>query len=704
MVYTNRKDLMVIELTEERNELSYNELVPLLMKRTSNVIYVELRGVLYGIVTMGRIGRTLSAETRQVAINKKFTAVSAEENTYMQSRCIFKEKDNVAFVPVVNAEGKLLGEWAKRNDLSAVNYITSVVSNPVTTKLLQGLKITLVKSGSGFEADRQLFLFWKRLFESKGALLTIIDFEDAERYMAEKREVSIPIFINQSEAYSVFCRMNMAHIGDPSFGPFAAQTCQQLLSIMGGDRNNGVETVLYSLRRQGIEVLAFDFVENERGFWEKFCSAIKEKYRRQNLPLTDRIYPSMRRDFLCERLEKLDGVELPLKADAALDKDSIHIWLDTDTPYLHVSEGKRQTVGQPEKHERCIYMVGPCIVAGQYAEDQYTIPSLLQKELNQEGFPVKVVNLGMGGELSSVRLQITKVLKEDLKQGDILVFDANSSLFQDIPTLNLTDALEKNHVPIEWFAENARHCNHKANQIYAKAIYEKLFPVLCQSVKSRHSIVNEKNAIKQIYIDRYFSSFDVSKYEDIGSIVMNCNPFTLGHRYLIEYAANQVSFLIIFVVEEDASFFPFEERYAMVCNGTSDLKNVKVVPSGDFILSKRSFPEYFIKETDEDIVKNTENDITLFAEKIAPALRITHRFMGEEPEDPVTNTYNQAMKRILPAYGIQVVEIPRKKDKQTVISASLVRKCLEENNLSQLDTLVPESTKKTLFQINELSR
>lgn len=44
MVYTNRKDLMVIELTEERNELSYNELVPLLMKRTSNVIYVELRG------------------------------------------------------------------------------------------------------------------------------------------------------------------------------------------------------------------------------------------------------------------------------------------------------------------------------------------------------------------------------------------------------------------------------------------------------------------------------------------------------------------------------------------------------------------------------------------------------------------------------------------------------------------------------------
>lgn len=701
MVYTKRKDLMVIELTEERNELSYDELVPLLIKRTSDVIYVELQGMLYGIVTMGRIGRTLSAETRQVAINKNFTAVPAEENTYMRSRCIFKEKDNVAFVPVVNAEGKLLGEWAKRNDLSAVNYITSVVNTPVITKLLQGMKITLIKSGSGFEVDRQLFLFWKRLFESKGALLTIIDFEDAERYIVENREVSIPIFINQSEAYSVFCRMNMAHVGDPSFGLFATRTCQQLLNLIGGNRNNGVETVLHSLKRQGVEVLAFDFVENERGFLAKFLSAIKERYRRQNLPLTERIYPSMRKDFLCERLEELDGVELPLKADVTLDKDCIHIWRDTDTPYLHVREGKRQTVGQPEKHKRCIYMVGPCIVAGQYVEDQYTIPSLLQKELNQEGFPVKVINLGMGGELSSVRLQITKVLREDLKQGDILVFDANSSLFQDIPTLNLTDEVEKNDIPVEWVAEYIRHCNHKANQIYAKAIYEKLFPVLCQPVKSRHSIVNETDVIKQMYIDRYFSSFDASKYGNIGSIVMNCNPFTLGHRYLIEYAAKQVSFLIIFVVEEDVSLFTFEERFAMVCNGTADLKNVKVVPSGDFILSKRSFPEYFIKETDEDIVKNTENDITLFAEKIAPVLGITHRFLGEEPEDPVTNIYNQAMKRILPAYGIQVIEIPRKKDKQTVISASLVRKCLEENDLSQLDTLVPESTKKALFLINE---
>lgn len=701
MVYTNRKDLMVIELTEERNALLYDELVPLLMKRTSNVIYVELRGKLYGIVTMGRIGRTLSAETHQVAINRNFTAVYAKEDCYMRCRRIFRDRDNVTFLPVVDGEGRLLGEWASRSDLSAMNYITTIADDPVVSESLQGAKIALVKPGSGFEADQQLFLFWKRLFESKGAFLTVIDFEDAERYMIENRGVSVPRFINQLEAYCVFCRMNMAHICDSSFGVFGTLTCQHLLYSMGGDGNNGIETVLYSMREQGVEILAFDFTENERGFLKKFSAKLKEKYRRQNLQITGRIYPSIRKDFLCERFEKLEGVELPLKANVTLEKDGIHIWRDTSAPYLHVSEGKRQTVGQPETYERCVYMVGPCLIAGLYVEDQYTIPSFVQRELNQEGYSVKVVNLGMGGELTSVRLQIMKVLREDLARGDVVVFDANSVLFQGIPTLNLTDELEKNHVPAEWLADNVRHCNHKVNQIHAKAICEKLYPVLRQPVKGRYSIGKESDIIRTLYINRYFSCFDSSKYKSIGSIVMNCNPFTLGHRYLIEYAANQVDFLIIFVVEEDASLFTFEERFAMVCEGAADLKNVKVVPSGEFILSKRSFPEYFVKETDSDIQKNTENDITLFAEKIAPALGITCRFVGEEPEDAVTNAYNQAMKKILPAYGIELVEIPRKQRGKTVISASRVRGCLEENNLEMLDSLVPESTKRLLFRVNE---
>lgn len=165
--------------------------------------------------------------------------------------------------------------------------------------------------------------------------------------------------------------------------------------------------------------------------------------------------------------------------------------------------------------------------------------------------------------------------------------------------------------------------------------------------------------------------------------------------------AGEVDFLIIFVVEEDASLFSFQERFAMVCQGTSDLGRVMVVPSGPYILSKNTFPEYFQKISDNDLKKNTEDDITLFAEQIAPKLGITYRFAGEEREDKVTNEYNEAMKRILSLYGIQVVEIPRKANGRSAISASRVRDCLSMNRMEELDELVPASTKRILFFENK---
>ena len=39
---------------------------------------------------------------------------------------------------------------------------------------------------------------------------------------------------------------------------------------------------------------------------------------------------------------------------------------------------------------------------------------------------------------------------------------------------------------------------------------------------------------------------------------MNCNPFTLGHKYIVEKAARENDNVIIFVVEEDKSSFPIQ--------------------------------------------------------------------------------------------------------------------------------------------------
>jgi [citrate (pro-3S)-lyase] ligase len=182
----------------------------------------------------------------------------------------------------------------------------------------------------------------------------------------------------------------------------------------------------------------------------------------------------------------------------------------------------------------------------------------------------------------------------------------------------------------------------------------------------------------------------------IGAVVMNCNPFTLGHRWLVEYAARQVKYLYIFTVEENKSIFPFADRFELIKQGIADLPNVTVLPSGKFIISSITFTDYFSKSEIQDKVIDPTEDVRLFAEEIAPVLGITVRFAGEEPLDKVTKQYNDAMRRILPEYGVSFEEIPRKETGGAVVSASHVRALLETapfaEVVDQLAQLVPATT------------
>ncbi|MCD8372234.1 MAG: hypothetical protein LUD27_02910 [Clostridia bacterium] len=173
---------------------------------------------------------------------------------------------------------------------------------------------------------------------------------------------------------------------------------------------------------------------------------------------------------------------------------------------------------------------------------------------------------------------------------------------------------------------------------------------------------------------------------------MNCNPFTLGHKYLVEYAASKCAHLFIFVVEEDKSVFPFADRIELVRKGTSHLQNVTVLPSGKFIISQLTFEEYFVKSSIQDTTIDPSMDVELFATQIAPELGITVRFAGEEPLDKVTMQYNNSMRQILPKYGIEFEEIPRKEFDGGVISASRVRACLKDNDFETISKIVPSTT------------
>ena len=178
----------------------------------------------------------------------------------------------------------------------------------------------------------------------------------------------------------------------------------------------------------------------------------------------------------------------------------------------------------------------------------------------------------------------------------------------------------------------------------------------------------------------------------IGAIVMNCNPFTLGHQYLVEYAASQVVRLYIFVVEEDRSEFPFADRLELVKQGVAHLSNVEVLPSGKFIISQTTFSGYFNKAELQDVAVDSSEDVELFGKEIAPTLGITIRFAGSEPKDNVTRQYNETMKAILPRYGVEFREIPRKEFGNEVISASSVREALKVGDFDKIKKLVPPTT------------
>lgn len=203
---------------------------------------------------------------------------------------------------------------------------------------------------------------------------------------------------------------------------------------------------------------------------------------------------------------------------------------------------------------------------------------------------------------------------------------------------------------------------------------------------------NETNAQLAEYKRRMTEIYNSEFKPVIGAAVMNCNPFTLGHRYLIETAAKQCDHLVVFVVEEDKSIFPFADRLKLVEEGTRDIPNVKVIPSGSFVLSSLTFSEYFNKSELQDRIIDTSLDVMVFAQEIAPCLNVTKRFAGEEPFDNVTRQYNETMSRILPQYGIEFVEIPRKELDSEPISASRVRRLLDEKKFDELSGLVPQTT------------
>lgn len=440
--------------------------------------------------------------------------------------------------------------------------------------------------------------------------------------------------------------------------------------------------IIPKLQEKGIYCIVFDLSKSDR---EQLLQTFSEN-------ITKRI--TWDREYINDEMlfELKNSTETIIKNGFIQNKDY-------SGKYINIIQNERYTVGNPKTFKHMLYLFGPCVIRGNYVEDKNSIGSILRKKININYY-IKNCAFSWLGMNYSIRSNVYKT-------GDIiLIFCNDRTIFTQngIKVHSVIKAYQKvsdlqNHI-----YDTLLHCDkvvtkYIADEIYQLCIQEELLKENTLDIKEERKKLfgrdNTNNTIIPEELNEWITSikkYKISNINKAGTIVMNCNPFTLGHRYLIEEARKKLDVLYIFVVEEDKSFFSFKDRFEMVKIGVSDLENVIVIPSGRYIISTETLPGYFEKEDHPNVKLDATDDLELFAQVIAKEFNISVRFVGEEPKDPFTEQYNREMERILPKFGISFYEIPRKKIRggveDEVISASLVRKCMKEKNYEKIKRLV----------------
>jgi len=372
--------------------------------------------------------------------------------------------------------------------------------------------------------------------------------------------------------------------------------------------------------------------------------------------------------------------------------------------------GLRWTCDTPKIFERTIYLFGACSVVGTFVDDVHTISSLLQKNLNEKSLHHKVVNCGNNGGFSGATInELYRIADTPFKSGDVIIH-VNGDAWQYCFKENLSDRFFVNDIfdrngnemskPFR-DTKSGHHLNEDGSRLIANFLTEQI-QTLPENTNSRSvtpffSVGTFTERLRKNFeLKNFLSALEKEKVtaQTVGAIVMNCNPFTLGHHYLIEKSLQATDFLYVFIVEEDCSEFSFHDRFTLAKKCCADLKKLKILPSGKYMISLLTFADYFQKE----ILQREEtiapvSDIKLFGQEIAPALEIKKRFVGEEPFDSVTRKYNEMLKVLLPVFGVETVELPRlRTESGEIITASAVRRLIRRGKIKDCKKFLPSIT------------
>ena len=276
-----------------------------------------------------------------------------------------------------------------------------------------------------------------------------------------------------------------------------------------------------------------------------------------------------------------------------------------------------------------------------------------------------------------------KIIATISKEKDIIKCLAISNSYQ---SENLSSVL------VSKILEKMREENIHSYMVFTKAIYENTFINLgfkklvntSNTVMLEGGIDSIEDAINKMKIKIQAEYGNITDDIKVGSVVMNANPVTLGHQHLIEKSVLENDLTLVFVVEEDNQEFDFQSRYSLVYLTCKKYENVVVLPASKYIVSKKTFPTYFLNK---DIVDSEVSliDALIFKKYFMEKLKIDKRYVGSEVKEKMSD-YNNTLKTILQD---KLVLIDRIQQDGTTISASYVRSLLKEGNVEKALEYIP---------------
>ena len=674
MFFKKREELNIIQTNEIIDSIRFGDALNF-VKTFDTFLYFECDGKVYG-----RIDFSLVKKYDEKFILKVEKFDYLEKKDFFSASNFFK-KYNTFEAPLIE-DGVLFGAYLDNYSYTSLKVVLSEIAYIYD---FSDKKILLVHSC----CDDEFSLFLKEFLSRINSTLDVVsDFNDFFRVKDNYDQVLFDTYSSYVVAMHFFDLFSIAN-------DWLKYACTYMI-YKTYDYNLEIKyykkyafDYFSKLKNNDVDVFRLSFEDNDEISKKK--NQLKEKYLLNDISFGDSVIDSDTFYLENSSLEYYDFFKnVPFNLTQV---EGYNILKDMESKYCNIVDGRRITIGNPADYEKTIYFFGPCFIVGRYVEDKHTIESFLALKLKKLGYNIRVVNCGV---FNSVFAQLKLIDLTDFKKGDIIVvFDDYSIDIEGIDVIDLTDVFLS--ADLNWFTEWFLHCNFKVNEMLADKIYDGLIDYLNKPVGD--SVVKQNFDFSiDYYLNKYFGSFDSSKHGTIGSIVMNANPFTNGHLYLVEEALKYVDYLIVFVLSEDKSAFNFFDRFTMVKSGLNGYSNVFVVPSGDLIISNNTFPEYFLKVVDEDVDSNMRRDVEIFSKFIAPRLNIKYRFVGTEEVDEFTLKYNEVMREVLPQYDINFVEIPRKKIDGKVISASVVREKISNCEYDLIKDYVPETTYKYICE------